>query len=161
MRIVTIGVYGYTEEMFFNVLHQAEVDLFCDIRWRRAVRGSAYAFANSERLQARLEEIGIRYMHVRAIAPPPELRQIQADLDRTQKVAKRKRQELSGTFVQAYQEQVLADFDLDGFVESLSQDGQVLALFCVERIPAACHRSIFARILQSAFGWEVTHLYPP
>ena len=53
-RILTIGVYGYSEEAFFQALQVAGVDAFCDIRSRRGVRGATYAFANSKRLQARL-----------------------------------------------------------------------------------------------------------
>ncbi len=51
-RIVTIGVYGFEEEEFFAALANARVDLFCDVRRRRGVRGARYAFANSQRLQA-------------------------------------------------------------------------------------------------------------
>jgi len=36
------------------------VDTFCDIRARRGVRGSEYAFANHQRLAARLAERNIR-----------------------------------------------------------------------------------------------------
>ncbi len=61
--IVTIGVYGRSEADFFDTLQQAHVDLFCDIRARRGVRGSEYTFANSQRLQARLAELGIAYRH--------------------------------------------------------------------------------------------------
>jgi len=34
MKIVTIGVYGYAEEDFFQALQAAKVDVFCDIRQR-------------------------------------------------------------------------------------------------------------------------------
>ncbi|MFN2179799.1 MAG: hypothetical protein ACK2UV_09955, partial [Candidatus Promineifilaceae bacterium] len=56
--IVTIGVYGFDETTFFQALKDAGVDTFCDIRRRRGVRGSRYAFANSKRLQKRLAELG-------------------------------------------------------------------------------------------------------
>ncbi len=46
-RIVTLGVYGRSEAEFFATLQHAQVDLFCDIRRRRGVRGRDYAFANS------------------------------------------------------------------------------------------------------------------
>lgn len=52
LNVVTIGVYGYTPETFFAALQEAGVDLLCDIRQRRGVRGAEYAFANSQRLQA-------------------------------------------------------------------------------------------------------------
>ena len=52
--IYTIGVYGSSEKEFFQKLADHGIDSFCDIRLRRAVRGSQYAFANSQRLQGKL-----------------------------------------------------------------------------------------------------------
>ena len=78
MKLVTIGVYGFSEAVFFNALQQAGVDTFCDLRWRRGVRGAEYAFANRARLQQRLAALGIRYLHLRELAPTPALRQRQA-----------------------------------------------------------------------------------
>ncbi|HEX9735328.1 MAG TPA: DUF488 family protein [Thermoanaerobaculia bacterium] len=69
IRIVTIGVYGFDEEGFFLALTNAGVDTFCDVRRRRGLRGSTYAFANSRRLQDRLATVGIRYVHVKELAP--------------------------------------------------------------------------------------------
>lgn len=53
-RVLTIGVYGKTESQFFDALKNADIDTFCDIRKRRGVRGSQYAFVNSTKLQSRL-----------------------------------------------------------------------------------------------------------
>ena len=47
MKIYTIGVYGSSEEEFFGKLTESKIDLFCDIRQRRGVRGRQYAFVNS------------------------------------------------------------------------------------------------------------------
>ena len=63
-KIVTIGAYGYDADRFFAALQGAGVDTFCDVRRRRGVRGSEYAFANRARLEARLAELGIRYVFV-------------------------------------------------------------------------------------------------
>lgn len=38
--IVTIGVYGFDEQSFFQALQDAQIDTLCDIRARRGVRGS-------------------------------------------------------------------------------------------------------------------------
>ncbi len=43
LKLVTIGVYGFTPEAFFETLRLAGVDTFCDVRWRRGVRGHEYA----------------------------------------------------------------------------------------------------------------------
>ena len=37
-KIYTIGVYGWTEEDFFNKLQEKNIDLFVDIRFRRGMR---------------------------------------------------------------------------------------------------------------------------
>src|SRR5215471_16588178 len=102
MKFVTIGVYGCTEAAFFEALAAAGVDTFCDIRWRRGVRGSDYVFANSARLQKRLTELGIRYIHFRELAPTPALRRRQTEADKTAGVAKRKRHVLGEAFITAY-----------------------------------------------------------
>jgi len=160
LTLVTIGVYGFSAEAFFAALQRAGVDTFCDIRWRRGVRGREYAFANSGRLQQRLAELGVRYLHVRQVAPSPALRQRQAAADKAAGVAKRKRAALGEFFVTAYREERLAGFDSRKFVEQLGPSARVVALFCVEREPAACHRSLLAERLQGDLGVEVVHLTP-
>ena len=76
-NILTIGVYGFDEERFFQALLDAHVDTFCDIRRRRGMRGSLYAFANSANLQRRLNDLGIRYLHIKDLAPDAGLREQQ------------------------------------------------------------------------------------
>ena len=162
MKFVTIGVYGFSAESFFQALKDADVDVLCDIRWRRGVRGKEYAFANSARLQKRLEELGVRYVHIREVAPPPALRQRQLDADEAQGIAKRKRTTLSDGFISGYQQEVLSKFDSGKFVEQLGAQARTVALLCVEKDPCACHRSLLAERLQQDLGKEtqVLHLTP-
>jgi uncharacterized protein (DUF488 family) len=159
-EIVTIGVYGWEAERFFAALRDAGVDVFCDVRQRRGVRGREYAFANSERLQACLAEHGIRYIHCRDLAPAAELRMAQYAADAAARTAKRQRTILSAEFVQAYSEQLFRGFDSHNFVESLDPDARIVALFCVEREPAACHRSLLASRLSHDLGLSIRHLLP-
>ena len=160
VKIVTIGVYGFTEQAFFDALQAAGVQIFCDIRWRRGVRGAEYAFVNQKRLVARLEALGIAYLHRRDLAPTPEVRQRQKDADKTGKVAKRKRGTLSPEFVAAYRDEILAGFDPQAFLDELPDGSGVVALFCVEREAAACHRSLVADRLRWLDGVTVEHLSP-
>ncbi len=157
-RIVTIGVYGYDEETFFATLQAAQVDLFCDIRQRRAVRGARYAFANSQRLQTKLAAMGIRYLHAKELAPSKEIRQAQYTVDKAQKVAKRQRTSLDPAFIAAYEQTYLADFSPQAFLDSLPGDTQVIAFFCVERAPEACHRSLVAAKFAKELHLEVEHI---
>ena len=62
-HLVTIGVYGFTAQTFLDRLREADVAQLLDVRQRRGVRGSDYAWANSARLQAALAEADIEYRH--------------------------------------------------------------------------------------------------
>jgi len=159
-KIVTVGVYGFSEEAFFETLREAEVDTFCDIRQRRGLRGSKYAFANSRRLQERLAQMGIRYLHRKDLAPTKEVRQRQKEVDEAGGVAKRQRTTLSPAFVDAYREEVLAAFEPQSLLDELEEDARVVALFCVEREPAACHRSLVAERLEQSLGLGIEHIVP-
>jgi uncharacterized protein (DUF488 family) len=159
-KIVTLGVYGATEAGFFGALQAAGVDTFCDIRLRRGVRGSQYAFVNSQRLQARLAELNIRYLHLKELAPSLALRERQHAADKAERTAKRQRTELSELFIAGYCDECLQSFDSGKFIEQLGPEARVVALFCVERAPAACHRSLVADRLQRDLGLEVVHLTP-
>ena len=160
MNFVTIGVYGSTEAGFFEALTKAGVDTFCDLRWRRGMRGPEYKFVNSTRLQRRLAELKIRYLHFRDLAPGPDLRLRQAKIDKAQDIPRRQRTALGEVFTQGYQQHTLAAFNSHQFLERLGAPAQNVALFCVEREPAACHRSLLAQRLQQDLGISVVHLMP-
>ena len=59
-NLFTIGVYNSTEESYFQKLVENKIDVFCDIRQRRGVRGSQYKYVNSNYLQNKLAELGIK-----------------------------------------------------------------------------------------------------
>lgn len=159
-RIVTIGVYGFDEAGFFAALQRAGVDTLCDIRRRRGVRGSAYAFANRARLEARLATLGIRYVHRLDLAPSTALRAGQARIDAAEGVAKRQRAALSAAFVAGYRHECLDAFDSRQFAADLGEAAHVVALLCVETAPAACHRALVAERLAQELGLPITHLLP-
>ncbi len=160
MKLVTIGVYGFSEPAFFDTLRQAGVDTLCDIRWRRGVRGAEYAFANRARLEHQLAKLGIRYLHFPELAAPPALRERQAEADKAAGTTKRKRAALGEAFVAGYRKERLSAFDSRQFVAQLGPAARTVALFCVEREPAACHRSLLAERLRQDLGLEVQHLMP-
>ena len=159
-EIVTIGVYGWDAERFFAALVAAGVETLCDIRARRGVRGSEYTFANSQRLQAKLAELGIRYIHRKDLAPSQETRDRQHAVDRSTATARRQRTLLSPAFRESYRRERLSGFDSAGFLAGLGPEAQVVALLCVEREPAACHRSLLAERLALDTGVKVRHLTP-
>jgi len=142
-EIYTIGVYGLAETDFFQKLLDNNIDTFCDIRRRRAVRGSQYAFVNSKRLQAKLEELSIKYVYEIGLAPTNEIRELQKKSDEINKIQKRQRDELGYVFKTAYTDKILSQFDIEQFLKSLENSGtKKVVLFCVEKSPLACHRSL-------------------
>lgn len=157
-ELLTLGVYGTTETSFFGALREAGVDLFVDIRMRRGLRGSQYSYANSTRLQARLHEMGIAYLHVPDLAPPQEVRDAQHATDAEAGISKRQRVGLAAEFRSAYFEKVVGTFDWKDFEGKLLKFSHP-ALFCVERLPEACHRSLVADVLRRR-GWEVRDWHP-
>ena len=145
---------------FLRALREADVRLLLDVRQRRGVRGPEYAWANAKRLQAALGEAGIAYRHHPELAPTTELRQLQYAADDRQGVGRRSRAELAPAYRERYIAEVLDSADLNAIVGELPSEGAA-ALFCVERDPEACHRSLVAGRLEEEHGVAVTHLRPP
>lgn len=159
-RLATIGVYGFDLERFLATLGDAGVRLVLDVRQRRGVRGSEYAWANSKRLQRALAEAEIGYEHRKDLAPTTELRELQYREDARQGVGMRSRAELAGEYRRRYTGEILDRADLDGLAAGLRDDGRMAALLCVERDPEACHRSLVAERLATRHGFAVTDLRP-
>ncbi len=160
IQLYTIGVYGSTEESFFRKLTENKIDTFCDIRRRRGVRGSEYTFVNSRKLQDRLSELNINYLHILDLSPTDEIRKIQYTSDKEEHTSQRKRDSLSEEFISAYKKDILKNFDFQSLIDQLeSLNARRVVLFCVEKNPAACHRSLAAEQLHQKYGFKVKHLY--
>jgi uncharacterized protein (DUF488 family) len=157
-RLYTTGVYGKTEETFFQQLEQAQVQVFCDIRRRRGVRGSQYSFVNSKYLQRALVDRNISYRYVPQLAPSPEIRAAQHAADQVAGVLKRARKELGVEFKRRYIQEILDPFDSEAFARSFDPATKRVVLFCVEGSPEACHRSLVADRLQRNWNVIVEHL---
>ena len=158
-RLATIGVYGFSAKAFERALREHDVRLLIDVRQRRGVRGSEYAWANSRRLQAALAAAGIAYRHHRELAPTTELRELQYREDARQGVGKRSRAELAPEYRERYTKEILDRVDLEPLIAQLPTEGQG-ALLCVERDPKACHRSLIAERLAGDHGVSIAHLRP-
>nr|HET6904126.1 DUF488 domain-containing protein [Ktedonobacteraceae bacterium] len=159
-KIVTIGVYGFDKDSFFKALLDAHVDTFCDIRLRRGMRGSEYAFVNSERLQRQLRELGIRYVHIKDLAPSRIIREKQKQEDEKLGIAKRSRKALGQTFIREYDKECLSCFNSYEFMKMVGLETEVVGLFCVEQEPEACHRSLAANRLSRDLALPVEHMRP-
>jgi uncharacterized protein (DUF488 family) len=159
LKVATIGVYGFDAGSFLHRLKSANVRLLLDVRQRRGVRGSDYAWANSRRLQASLADAEIDYEHHPELAPTTELRHLQYAEDDRLGVGKRSRQKLASEDVRRYTDEILDLADLTAIYSGLPQDG-VAALFCVECSHEACHRSLIAQRLSALHGVVIDHLRP-
>jgi uncharacterized protein (DUF488 family) len=157
--VATIGVYGFDRTTFLAALEGAGVGLLLDVRQRRGVRGSEYAWANSERLQAALADAGIDYRHHKELAPTTELRRLQYAEDERRGEGKRSRTELAPEYRERYIHEILDLVDLAPIVAALPADSAT-ALLCVERDPEACHRSLIAERLKAEHGVRIRHLKP-
>ncbi len=156
--IATIGVYGFDRDSFLAALAGAEIDLLLDVRQRRGVRGSEYAWANAGRLQAALSEAGIAYTHLKELAPTTAMRELQYREDDRRGEGKRSRTVLAPEYSRLYIEQILDPVDLAPIVNWIGTNKA--ALLCVERDAVACHRSLIAARLRSEHGFEIEHLIP-
>jgi len=155
--IATVGVYQSSLGDFLSRLKRHRVAMVADVRQRRGVRGREYAWANSLRLQAALNEAGIQYRYLPELAPTTELRQLQYREDDRLKVGKRSRIELSAAYRERYLREVLDRVDLGAVLASLP-DESTSALLCVERDAPACHRSLIAARLHAEFGVPILNL---
>ena len=157
--VVTVGVYGFSAAAFMAAIEGAGVRLLVDVRQRRGVRGPEYAWANSQRLQDALSRAGIEYQHHKELAPTTALRQLQYAEDDREGVGKRSRVTLATEYSERYTHEILDQVDLRHLVAVMPVQGAT-ALFCVERDPEACHRSLIADRLAAEHQAVVSHIRP-
>ena len=79
--------------------------------------------------------------------------------DDRQGVGKRSRKRIAPEYAEGYTREILDHVDLAPIVEAMPAEG-VTALFCVERDPEACHRSLLAARMAERHGLRVEHLRP-
>lgn len=152
MIIWTIGAYGTTQESFLEALCKEGVDVLMDTRRRAGMRGAKYAFFNKGRLSEGCRSCGIEYVHVRDLAPTKEIRAIQSEFDKAHRQGKYGRDGLCEAFVREYKRQILGGQTARKIFEKAlsacqNQRAESVALFCVERNPESCHRSLLATYL--------------
>ena len=158
-KIFTIGVYNSTEDSFFTKLKNNNIDLFCDIRQRRGVRGSQYKYVNSNYLQQKLEELGIKYKYIKELAPTNEIRQKQKEVDKYNGENKKQRLVLGSVFTFEYNRQILNQYDISSLIKELENNNiKNVVFFCVEEHASACHRSLVAKKIAEELHCEIINL---
>ena len=157
--IATIGDVRLDVGRFLRALRAADVRVLIDVRQRRGVRGSEYAWANSARCRRPWVRPASNTAITRSWRRPPSCGKLQYREDAKSGAGKRSRTELAPEYRDRYTSEILSQVDLAAFVASLPSDGTT-ALLCVERDPEACHRSLIAERLAAKHGLSVTHLRP-
>ncbi|HEY0629147.1 MAG TPA: DUF488 domain-containing protein [Sphingomicrobium sp.] len=143
MKIFTIGYEATTMTEFLAALQEAGVERVIDVRALPLSRRPGFS---KTPLKNALGEVGIDYVHLKALGTPSEGRSAARagrhdDLERIYA----EQLELPEAMVQAEQMRELA-------AERPS------ALLCYERDPTGCHRSLLLDAVAS--DASVTHLFP-
>lgn len=159
MNFYTLGVYGTNEEVYFSKLSDAKIDLFCDIRQRRGVRGKEYSFVNSKKLQNKLSELNIQYIHIKELAPTKEIRNKQKQDDLDLNILKRDRNTLGNKFILEYNQNIINKFDFNDLIKYFKENNfSNIVFFCVEEKAKACHRSLVANQLEILYRTTIKDL---
>lgn len=159
MNFYTLGVYGTNEEVYFSKLSDAKIDLFCDIRQRRGVRGKEYSFVNSKKLQNKLSELNIQYIHIKDLAPTKEIRNKQKQDDIDLNILKRDRNTLGNKFILEYNQNIINKFDFNDLIRYFKENNfSNIVFFCVEEKAKACHRSLVANQLEILYRTTIKDL---
>jgi uncharacterized protein (DUF488 family) len=144
--ITTIGYEAATVPSFLDALRKARVELLVDVR---AVTSSRRPGFSKSRLAANLEEVGIAYLHLRALGTPAEGRA----------AARAGRyDELRDVYVE-HLATPGAQAELETLVDLVRSDRRA-CLLCYEADPTHCHRSLVATALASRLPVHVRHLVP-
>ena len=143
LRICTIGYEGATVDEFIAALKAAGVERVIDVRALPLSRRPGFS---KSPLRAALDEVGIDYVHLKALGTPSAGRTA-ARAGRHEDMARiyAGQLELPEAIAQSAQMLALAD-------EKPS------ALLCMEREPAHCHRTLLLDAV--AADADVVDLYP-
>ena len=142
--LMTIGYQGADAASLIHTLKEAGVECLVDVRENTHSRKPGFS---KNALSAAVQAQGMRYVHLRALGTPPEMRKAyRATNDMAQF-----RQDYLG-YLAARGE------DLKELAGLLTQGR--CCLMCFEADPAECHRSLIAERLEKEFtgDLEVRHL---
>ena len=141
-RIFTIGYEGATVPEFLAALQAAGVAQVIDVRQLPLSRRPGFS---KTPLAAELAEVGIGYVHLRALGTPKPGRDAAKRGDRA-------------TLEAVYASQLaLPEAQAEGAKMLALAGEKPSALLCFERDPAVCHRTLLMAAVGA--GWEVIDLF--
>jgi uncharacterized protein (DUF488 family) len=140
MDLLTIGYQGSTPESLFATLRAAEARVLIDVR---AVPWSRRADFTKAALAEAAAAAGLRYVHLAGLGNP-------AKTDPT-----------GGPGMAAHLASPAGRAALESAAALMADSGGSVALMCMERDPAQCHRSAVAAALSALTGATVRPLTVP
>ena len=143
MKLRTIGYESATQGAVIDCLKRADVQVVIDVR---AVASSRRAGFSKTILKASLAEVGIDYVHLRALGTPKAGR----DAVRHGEVAR------MHAIYAAHMRSDEAQADLAHAI-AIARDDRA-CLLCFERDHTTCHRDIVAGLIRDRTGQTVHHL---
>jgi uncharacterized protein (DUF488 family) len=148
MTVRTLFTIGYEKALLRDVLAaltEAGVTTLIDVRDRPISRRPGFS---KRQLAAAIEEVGMRYIHLKALGTPPEGR-----------LANRRRE--WERFWHIVDEKLAsAEAELDLQMASEIANAAPSCLLCYEADWHVCHRRRIAEILVQRNGFAVRHLAP-
>ena len=142
--VFTIGYEGATLDTLTAALTSAGVKTLIDVRDRPYSRKPGFSKPS---LSTAMERAGLRYVHLGALGTPPEGREA-AHAGRRDVFHRIMKARLDATEGQGSLAQAAA----------LAKSQGPICLLCLERDPAACHRSLIADRLMRRTRLPVRHL---
>ncbi|MEO8879467.1 MAG: DUF488 domain-containing protein [Gemmatimonadaceae bacterium] len=146
LTLATIGYQGATPETFRRALEDARIERLVDIR---AVASSRRPGFSKSRLAAGVQDVGMEYLHMRALGTPADGRAA-ARAGRHGEMRRIFLEHMRSPDAQA------ALDDLEQIVSS----GKRTCLLCFEADHQHCHRDIVAGLLAAALPLQIVHLAP-
>ena len=146
-KLFTIGYEQAKSDAVIGELKRAKVALVVDTR---AVAASRRPGFSKRQLAARLDEVGIGYLHLQKLGTPKEGRDAahSGHLDKMFKIYER------------HLKTPEAREQLDELTATV-KSGRPVCLLCYERDAAQCHRRRIAELICERTGVDVKHLAAP
>lgn len=142
-ELLTIGYEGTTVPRVLDALREAGAEMLIDVR---AVASSRKPGFSKRLLAGSLQEVGIDYLHLRALGTPKEGRMaVRAGHPERMRVI--------------FQDHMQGDLPRAELAQAvgMARDRRV-CLLCFERDHRTCHRSLVAEMIRAETGQDVTHL---
>ncbi len=143
--VYTVGYEEKSIDEFIQSLRKHHIKVLVDVREIPASRKKGFS---KTKLNERLESVGIRYLHVKELGSPRELRKrLYSDKDYSY-------------FFKEYKKHLENNIDILERLYNETISNESSCLMCMERFPAQCHRKVVAERIKeiNGNGLQVNHI---